>query len=96
LDFGLKMRRVPIEDSFDLHSFRPEDVRNALADYLAAAAERGLHEVRVIHGKGKGVRRAEVRRWLAESPVAVDYFDAGPERGGMGATIVVLNPKSKI
>ena len=28
------MRRVPIEDSFDLHSFRPEDVADVLADYL--------------------------------------------------------------
>ncbi len=92
----MKIRRVPIEDSFDLHSFRPEDVQDALADYLAAAAERGLREVRIIHGKGKGVRRAEVRRWLAATSLALDYFDAGPERGGMGATIVVLNPKSKI
>ena len=94
--FGLGIRRVPIEDSFDLHSFRPEDVRDALTDYLEAAANRGFPEVRVIHGKGKGVRRAEVRRWLASSPVVQDFFDAGPERGGMGATIVVLSPKSKI
>jgi DNA-nicking Smr family endonuclease len=92
----LKIRHVPIEDSFDLHSFRPQDVPDALADYLEAAAERGFREVRVIHGKGKGIRRAEVRRWLASSPLAVDYFDARPERGGTGATIVVLNPKSKI
>ena len=88
----MKVRRVPIEDSFDLHSFRPEDVRGVLADYLEAAVARGLREVRIIHGKGKGVRRAEVRRWLGESPAVKDYFDAGPDRGGMGATIVVLNP----
>lgn len=90
------MRHVPIEDSFDLHSFRPEDFQNALADYLEAAHERGFREVRVIHGKGKGVRRAEVRRWLLGHPLVLDFFDAGPERGGMGATIVMLNPKSKI
>ena len=81
---------VPIEDSFDLHSFRPEDVTSALADYLEAAIEKGYREVRIIHGKGKGVRRAEVRRWLSSSPLVVDYFDAGPERGGVGATIAVL------
>ena len=84
------IREVPIEDSFDLHSFRPEDVRDALADYLEAAAGKGFREVRIIHGKGKGVRRAEVRRWLASSPLVADYFDAGPERGGMGATTAVL------
>ncbi len=58
------MRRVPIEDSFDLHSFRPEDVSYALADYLNEAQRLGFQEVRIIHGKGKGVRRAEVRRCL--------------------------------
>jgi DNA-nicking Smr family endonuclease len=89
-------RRVPIEDSFDLHSFRPEDVRDALADYLEAALERGFLEVRVIHGKGKGVRRAEVRKWLATNPAVRNFFDAEPERGSSGATIAMLNPKSKI
>jgi DNA-nicking Smr family endonuclease len=96
LEFGLKTPRVPIEDSFDLHSFRPEDVRDALEDYLEAAREKGFREVRIIHGKGRGVRRAEVLRWLSSNPFIADYFNAGPERGGMGATIVVLNPKSKI
>jgi len=81
---------VPIEDSFDLHSFRPEDVRDALADYVEAALEKGYREVRIIHGKGIGVRRAEVRRWLSSHPAIVDFFDAGPERGGSGATVVVL------
>ena len=91
----MRIRRVPIEDSFDLHSFRPEDVLDALTEYLEAASRRGFREVRVIHGKGKGIRRAEVRRWLASHPIVQDVFDAGPERGGMGATIVVLDPKSK-
>ncbi len=92
----MKIRHVPIGDSFDLHSFRPEDVREALLDYLVAAEGKGFREVRIIHGKGKGVRRAEVRRWLGVNPSVLDFFDARPEHGGTGATIVVLNPKSKI
>ena len=94
------MRRIPIEDSFDLHSFRPEDVVNALTDYLDEAQRLGLREVRVIHGKGIGVRRAEVRKRLAADSRVLSFFDAPPERGGIGATVVVLdsiqNPKSKI
>jgi DNA-nicking Smr family endonuclease len=94
------MRRVPIEDSFDLHSFRPEDVAGVLADYLEEAQRLGLREVRIIHGKGIGVRRAEVRKWLAGESRVVDFFDAPPDRGGLGATVVVVgpiqNPKSKI
>jgi DNA-nicking Smr family endonuclease len=81
---------VPIEDSFDLHSFRPEDVASVVDEYLRQARAAGLAEVRIIHGKGIGVRRAEVRRLLAARKDVANFFDAPPERGGSGATVVVL------
>ena len=84
------MHRVPVEDSFDLHSFHPEDVLSALEEYLREAAHRGFREVRVIHGKGRGVRRAQVVRWLRDQDLVEDLFDAPPQRGGAGATIVLL------
>ena len=84
------MKRVPVEDSLDLHSFLPQDVRDVVSDYLEQAALRGFREVRLIHGKGKGVRRAEVRRLLSGDARVADAFDAPPERGGFGATVVVL------
>jgi DNA-nicking Smr family endonuclease len=84
------MKLVPIEDSLDLHSFLPRDVASVVSEYLEEARRRGFREVRLIHGKGKGVRRAEVRRLLAADPRVADAFDALPERGGHGATLVVL------
>ncbi len=87
------MKRVPIEDSLDLHSFFPRDVPDVVSDYLDAARRRGFREVRLIHGKGRGVRRAEVRKLLAADARVVEIFDAPPERGGMGATIVILRPE---
>lgn len=84
------MKRVPIEDSLDLHSFLPRDVPDVVSDYLDEARRRGFREVRLIHGKGKGVRRAEIRRLLAADARVAEVFDAPPERGGMGATIVIL------
>ncbi len=84
------MKRVPIEDSLDLHSFLPRDVPDVVSGYLDEARRRGFREVRLIHGKGKGVRRAEIRRLLAADARVAEVFDAPPERGGMGATIVIL------
>jgi DNA-nicking Smr family endonuclease len=84
------MKRIPIEDSFDLHSFLPRDLANVLSDYLQEARKRGWREVRIIHGKGKGVRRSEVRQFLAADPNVLEFFDAPPDRGGSGATIVLL------
>ena len=84
------MRRIPIEDSFDLHSFLPRDVSSALDEYLLEARRAGYSQVRIIHGKGIGVRRAEVRRLMTGRSDILDFFDAPPERGGSGATIVRL------
>ncbi|MEX0881039.1 MAG: Smr/MutS family protein [Thermoanaerobaculia bacterium] len=68
---------------------------SAVAEYLREAKKAGFREVRLIHGKGIGVRRAEVRRLLACRQDIADYGDAPPERGGMGATIVVFRlPRS--
>jgi dsDNA-specific endonuclease/ATPase MutS2 len=84
------MKRVRIEDSLDLHSFLPRDVQSVVSEYLGEAIKLGFREVRLIHGKGKGVRRAEVRRLLSGDPRVKDVFDAPSDRGGFGATIVVL------
>ncbi|MDQ6893530.1 MAG: Smr/MutS family protein [Acidobacteriota bacterium] len=88
------MRRIPIEDSFDLHSFLPRDVASALGEYLREAREAGFEEVRIIHGKGIGVRRAEVRKLLAARTDVLEFFDAPPERGGPGATVLRLRRRT--
>jgi DNA-nicking Smr family endonuclease len=81
---------LPIEDSLDLHAFAPKDVRPVVDEYLKEAAGRGFREVRLIHGRGMGAQRASVRSLLAGHPLVLRFFDAPPERGGWGATVVVL------
>jgi dsDNA-specific endonuclease/ATPase MutS2 len=78
---------IPIEDALDLHTFAPADIPAVVADYLEAAHARGFREVRLIHGRGRGVQREIVRSVLSRHPLVVDYADAPPERGGWGATI---------
>ena len=63
---------------------------SAVDEYLRQARRAGFREVRLIHGKGMGLRRAEVRRLLAGRDDVADRFDAPPERGGSGATVVIL------
>ena len=81
---------VPIEDAIDLHPFAPRDIVEVVRAYLDAALEVGHREVRLIHGKGKGVQRANVQRLLREHPSVQDFQDAPAERGSWGATIVTL------
>jgi dsDNA-specific endonuclease/ATPase MutS2 len=81
---------LPIEDALDLHAFAPGDVRSVVDEYLRQAAAHGFGEVRLIHGKGKGVQRAIVQKVLAEHALVLRFFDAPAERGGWGATVVIL------
>jgi DNA-nicking Smr family endonuclease len=81
---------LEIEDSIDLHAFAPRDLLNVVEDYLEAAHEKGLREVRLIHGRGTGFQRARVRELLASHRLVVSFSDAPPLRGGWGATLVTL------
>jgi len=81
---------IPIEDAIDLHTFAPGDIPSVVESYLAAAAEAGLREVRIIHGKGIGAQREAVRRVLEASPLVARFEQAPPDRGGWGATIAWL------
>ena len=81
---------IPIEDALDLHPFAPREIPSVVESYLEAAVEAGFHEVRLVHGKGRGVQRARVHAVLAKSALVVRFADAPPERGGFGATIAWL------
>ena len=83
---------LPIEDALDLHPFAPAEVPSVVAEYLEAAAKAGFAEVRLIHGRGKGVQRARVRTILARHPLVAEMHEATPDRGGAGATVVRLRP----
>ena len=79
---------IEITDVFDLHTIPPRDVKAVVEEYLRLAHERGFKAVRIIHGKGTGVQREMVRSILARTAYVVDWTDAPPEAGGLGATIV--------
>ena len=81
---------VPIEDSIDLHTFAPRDIPDVVESYLEAAQEQGLEEVRIIHGRGKGVQKERVRQVLGKSGLVESFEEATSERGGWGATVVTL------
>jgi DNA-nicking Smr family endonuclease len=80
--------KIPIEDTLDLHAFAPRDIASVVAEYVIAAHEAGLREVRLIHGRGKGVQRGIVQRALDNHPLVVEFWDA-PETH-LGATVARL------
>ena len=81
----------PVDGSLDLHMFSPKDAPSVVEEYLEECLRRGIHEVRIVHGKGRGVLRRTVHAILERHPRVEDFkIDTGPS--GWGATIVHLKP----
>ncbi|MDM8517259.1 Smr/MutS family protein [Desulfobacterales bacterium HSG16] len=84
---------VPIEDSIDLHTFRPKEIPDLLLDYFLACTEMKIFSVRVIHGKGKGILRKRVHEVLKKNKLVKSFKNAPQEAGSWGATLVKLKKK---
>lgn len=83
---------LEITDVLDLHTFPPREVKALVRDYLDLAYEKGLEELRIIHGKGVGVQREMVRKILERDPRVVEFGQPPGEAGGWGATWLRLRP----
>ncbi|HVG69443.1 MAG TPA: Smr/MutS family protein [Vicinamibacterales bacterium] len=84
--------RVPIENELDLHAFAPRDIASVVEEYINAAHEAGLGEVRLIHGRGKGIQRGIVQQALERHPLVVEFWDATDTH--LGATVARLKARS--
>jgi len=80
--------RIPIEAELDLHTFEPRDVASVVEEYVNEAHASGLREVRLIHGRGKGVQRGIVQQALERHDLVASFYDDG--RSHLGATIAIL------
>jgi len=80
--------RVPIESALDLHTFQPRDIASVVEEYVRAAHEAGLREIRLVHGRGRGVQRGIVQAALERHPLVDAFYDA-PE-SHLGATVAIL------
>jgi dsDNA-specific endonuclease/ATPase MutS2 len=85
---------LPIDGTLDLHTFRPDEVKDVVREYLAECRERGILQVRIVHGKGIGTLRETVHATLARMPEIESYRLGEEASGGWGATIVLLKPGS--
>jgi DNA-nicking Smr family endonuclease len=85
-----------VQGELDLHRLTRDEARDALADFLLDARNRGWRCVRVVHGKGlsspnrEPVLKGKVRRWLAQRDEVLAYCEAPRHAGGGGAVLVLL------
>ena len=87
---------IPVNGTLDLHTFHPGDLKELIPDYLASCREKGIFQVRIIHGKGTGTLRRTVVALLAKLDIVASFRTAGEDGGGWGATIVTLKAPEPI
>lgn len=84
---------IPIDGTLDLHTFAPAEVKQLILDYVDAARDAGLTEIRLIHGRGRGVLRGIVQAALERHPLVEAFWDATESH--LGATVARLSPRTK-
>lgn len=82
---------LPITGELDLHTFRPSDLGELIPAYLDACADRGLREVRIVHGKGTGTLRTTTHTLLRRHSRVRSFRTADEQSGSWGATWVTLH-----
>lgn len=80
----------PIDGTLDLHTFQPGDIKDLVPEYIQVCQEKRILQIRIIHGKGKGILRRTVHAILDQHPEVIRYWHEGGSGGAWGATVVQL------
>ena len=86
-----EVQEYPINGMLDLHAFKPNEIKSLIPEYITECINRNIVEIRIIHGKGKGVLRRGVHAILERDPRVIS-FEMAKDRSLWGATIVHLTP----
>ena len=68
------MHRLPIDAEIDLHTFQAREIRSVVDEYIVAASEAGLREVRLVHGRGRGIQRGIVQSALDAHELVEEFW----------------------
>ena len=86
-----EVQEYPINGMLDLHAFKPNEINSLIPEYITECINRNIVEIRIVHGKGKGVLRRGVHAILERDPRVIS-FEIAKDRSSWGATIVHLTP----
>lgn len=90
LQVDAEAAEIAIDGELDLHNFSPKEVAPLVREYIEVCRSRGIRDLRIVHGKGKGVLRRTVHSLLDKHEAVESYRLGGHREGSWGATIVRL------
>ncbi len=84
----ISSRKLNFRDSIDIRGMRAAEAMDVVQDFIDDAIMVGIGSVTILHGKGTGALKEEVRRYLRYIPSVASATDDHPDRGGAGITVV--------
>ena len=87
----ISSRKLNFKDHIDVRGMRAAEALEAVQDLVDDALMVGVGSVTILHGKGTGALKEEIRRYLRTVPEVVSAVDEHADRGGAGITIVTFD-----
>ena len=91
LDSSIQERKLKFKPELDVRGQRLQDALDIVTHYIDDAIMLGMSSVRIIHGKGTGVLRDEIQKYLRTVPGVASVKDEAIQFGGTGVTIVTFD-----
>jgi DNA mismatch repair protein MutS2 len=91
LDSSIQERKLKFKPELDVRGQRLQDALDIVTHYIDDAIMLNMSSVRIIHGKGTGVLRDEIQKYLRTVPGVASVKDEAIQFGGTGVTIVTFD-----
>ncbi len=89
--YDTSSKRVQFRGQLDIRGERVADALAEVEEYIDEAIMLGIGKVSILHGKGTGALKEEVRKYLRTVPLVASVEDEHEEFGGAGITVVKLD-----
>ena len=87
----ISARKLRFKDHIDVRGMRAAEALDAVQAFIDDALMVGVGSVSILHGKGTGALKEEIRRYLRTVPEVASAVDEHADRGGAGITIVTFD-----
>jgi DNA mismatch repair protein MutS2 len=88
---SISRRKLDFKPTIDIRGERLADALDIVMHFIDDATMVGVGQVKILHGKGNGVLREEIRKYLKTVPAVKSLRDEAVQQGGAGITVVEMD-----
>ena len=88
---SISRRKLEFRPTIDIRGQRLAEALDIVMHFIDDATMVGVGQVKILHGKGNGVLREEIRKYLRTVPAVKSFRDEAVQQGGAGITVVEMD-----